>query len=66
MWGIDVIVVRKKEEAELLFQKGYLELLGVQLCSFSEVTSELIIGFLALNSLSVSTEGGLSVIQLTC
>lgn len=58
--------VRKKEEAELLLQKGCLELLGVQLCSFSEVTSELIIGFLALNSLSVSTEGGLSVIQLTC
>lgn len=48
------------------FQKGYLELFGVQLCSFSEVTSGLIIGFLALNSFSVSREGRLSVIQLTC
>lgn len=45
--------------------KGYLELLGLELCSFSEVTSGLIIGFLASNSLFISRECGLSLIQFT-
>lgn len=31
--------------------KGFLELLGLELCSFSEVTSGLVIAFLASNSL---------------
>lgn len=47
--------------------KGSLEILGVQLCSFSEVTSGLIIAFFffffASNSFSISRECGLSVIQ---
>ena len=47
VWGIDVLYPEKRKGLSFLFfRKGYLELLGVQLCGFSEVTSGLVIGFL--------------------
>lgn len=71
VWGIDVSYIQRKgrDWACFFFRKGCLELLGVQLCGFSEVTSGLVIGFffffLASNSFSISGERGLSVIQFT-
>lgn len=67
MWGIDVIEPEKRKEFSIppRPRKVPLELLGLELCSFSEVTSGLIIGFLASNSLFISRECGLSLIQFT-
>lgn len=48
---------RKRKEVELLFRKAVQSLLVC--CSFSEVTSGLIIDFLASDYFSVSREGGI-------